>query len=213
MQSRLTSQSLQTLLSTTNLSTSEIESLPLPKTELNTLSTLFTLSPSSIQSLLPSKFLLDPILDDLTSKLFELIEMFINVDNPSYPHPLSMGSIDNVATSAIRRCYMILCSKSTYPFILVNPELNYILSKLFLLIYKTYLSDPSILKPALSLYILLCIQLASFTPLVRFNVYTPFKDSTTWQQVFDTVIDFAHSHDIPLHKLERNWHPEDFPSN
>ena len=203
---RLYSTDLDTLISTTQpITPFDIETLNVPQTEKNMI-TILAFQPANSQAYLPSKLLLDtPLIDSLTLKLFELIEIMNNADNDSYPNHLSLGSIDNVFTSAVRRCYLVGCNKDIYPFVLINPELNHLMSKVFIFIYKSYLTNPSILKPALSLYAMVCFQFSCFTSAVRFNVSTPFRDSMYWQQVYDTMIDVAIAHDIPLHKIERKW--------
>ena len=202
---RLYTASVDALIKQTTVNPAEIESLSIPQTEKH-LITILAFQPENAPAHLPASLITDEeFVESIRSKLFELIEIINNADDDNYPNHLSMGSIDNVFTSAIRRCYLVGCNKDIYPFVIVSPELNYVMSKIFILVYKKYLDRTIILEPTLTLYAMIAFQFACFTSAVRFNVSNPFRDSMYWQQVYDTMIDVANKHSIPLHKIDRKW--------
>ena len=155
------------------------------------------------------------VITDLTSKMFELVEMFENVDNDDYRNHLSEGSIRNVGMTVLRRCFYIALRheypsqmplddgsrpyNELYPFCQVDPNLLKYLSSLFLRIYAKGFQ-----KQLFPFYAVGCLQLCCYTKFVGFNI-SHFRDFY-WQHIYDAVFELVRqSTHIHPPKDERYW--------
>ena len=149
------------------------------------------------------------IINDLTAKMFELVQMIeeADIDREGINH-VSIGSLNNVGMTVIRRCFYIAQINSApatinprtnpYPFVVVDDGLRNYLCSLFMRIYNKRLHTQ--LFP---LYAAGCLQFCCYTTFVGFNVKYP-KD-THWQAYYDYVFDLISKSKIPVPKDERYW--------
>ena len=153
------------------------------------------------------------VIDLMTEKMHELVQMFENADNDDYPFHLSIGSINNVGMTVCRRIlYLAIMdtysdgmksvdkyesspSRNPYPMVDMDHDvlLPY-LSKLFLRIYKYKLT-----KQLFPLYAAGCAVLCHYTKhVIVFNDYLV-------QQVFDAVFNFFEGSKIQIETDLRTW--------
>lgn len=148
---------------------------------------------------LPEEFI-----NELTAKLYELMEMMDHADDENYPNKLSRGSIDNVGLSAIRRCFYV-CSgcpptsrPNPYPYVEANADIIKYLSNLFLRIYKSGFRD------LLKLYIAIILQLCAYRKeVVKFNAPYP-MDNIYWKDAYNNVYNAISRSDVAVVET-REW--------
>ena len=154
------------------------------------------------------------LINELTAKMFELVDMFENADNDSYPNHVSMGSVNNVGMTVLRRCFYVAIQHNTppnipkinqranpYPYVEVHSQLLQYLSSLFLRIYKYHLQ-----KELFPLYVAGCLQLCCYTTFVGFNVKSP--QDVYWQTIYDYVFDLIKGSNIKPPRDSRYWHKQ-----
>lgn len=157
------------------------------------------------------------LIEQLTAKMFELVEMFEQADNDEYEHHLSIGSIRNVGMSVCRRVLLIAIDtqikpemevfKPCYPDLSTNPYpfvnmpdvglLKY-LSSLFLRIYKFKLT-----QQLFPLYACACARLCFYTRYVTF--ITKYPQNHYWQLIYDAVFNLFKDSNIKPSEDKRYW--------
>lgn len=117
--------------------------------------------------------------DLLMEKVVELTNIMDNADDENTT-PLSMGMIDNVGMSLLRRIFFIANEEVirthtngeiVYPYIIVDPKLKDIMRHLFLAVYFSELRYRLI-----PLYVYIFIPFCKRYPTVRFNVRYPINN-------------------------------------
>jgi len=149
------------------------------------------------------------IIDNLTSKMFELVQMIeeADVDREGINH-VSIGSLDNVGMSVLRRCFYVAQIVNTptivnpnanpYPFIQVDDGLRHYLCSLFMRIYAKKLH-----KQLFPLYAAGCLLFCCYTTFVGFN--TKYPKDTYWQTYYNNVFDLVSRSALPKPRDERYW--------
>ena len=157
------------------------------------------------------------LINQLTAKMFELVEMFEQADNDEYEHHLSIGSIRYVGMSVCRRVLLIAIdtqikpemeafksrysdlSTNPYPFVCMPDSglLKY-LSSLFLRIYKFKLT-----QQLFPLYACACAHLCFYTRYVSFNTACP--QNHYWQLIYDAVFNLFKGSNVKPTCDKRYW--------
>lgn len=145
------------------------------------------------------------LIAELTEKAIELTEMMDNADNDEYPNHLSIGSINNVGMSCLRRCFFVAVKgkfnleQPAYPYIQVNTVLLDYLKDLFLRLYAANLHHQ-----LLPLYFAGLLQLCCYTKFVGFNVAFPL-DNIHWRQFYDAIYELIKDSHIQPPNDKRYW--------